>query len=258
MLSAQLDKVGVLARTALDCDRVADAISGPDGLDPDARADRQPSGRLEPSALRLGIAPDEYEGVDPAIQDQLGRAITELSELFAGTADIGIPAAERYCDALETIVAVDSSYYLRSLIEDPQTELADTSQLERLRSARSISTHRYLDALDTRRRAALAFENAFSYVDLLATVSSARKPQLTAAPRQPRQQLTVSDRLLAAANLAGLPGISMPGGLDDDGLPIALHLIGPSRSDQTLLAAAARFQSATRYQELRPEGTSVA
>jgi aspartyl-tRNA(Asn)/glutamyl-tRNA(Gln) amidotransferase subunit A len=72
------------------------------------------------------------------------------------------------------------------------------------------------------------------------------------APRAPRDATKLSDLLRAAANLAGYPGISIPCGLSDEGLPVGLHIVGRRGSDALLVGAAAAFQEATGHHLLRP------
>jgi aspartyl-tRNA(Asn)/glutamyl-tRNA(Gln) amidotransferase subunit A len=68
----------------------------------------------------------------------------------------------------------------------------------------------------------------------------------------------MSDLLRAAANLAGVPGVSVPCGLSDEGLPVGLQVLGPRGSDARLLAAAAAFQRETTFHLARPPEQNVA
>ena len=54
------------------------------------------------------------------------------------------------------------------------------------------------------------------------------------------------------ANLAGLPGISIPAGQSKEGLPIGMQILGPAFAEDTLLRAAHMFESATDWHQLRP------
>jgi aspartyl-tRNA(Asn)/glutamyl-tRNA(Gln) amidotransferase subunit A len=74
--------------------------------------------------------------------------------------------------------------------------------------------------------------------------------------RPPRDATKMSDLLRAAANLVGIPGISIPCGLSDEGLPVGLHILGPRRSDPLLLGVAAAFQQATDHHLRRPPDPS--
>ncbi len=59
--------------------------------------------------------------------------------------------------------------------------------------------------------------------------------------------------LLRFPSMLGLPGCSVPCGIDTDGLPIGMQLIGASFADQTVLNTAAAYQSATDWHNRKPE-----
>ena len=61
-----------------------------------------------------------------------------------------------------------------------------------------------------------------------------------------------ADQLTVPANHAGTPGISFPGGFDDDGLPIGLQLLGPDFSEGTLLQLTHAYETATKWHERHP------
>jgi aspartyl-tRNA(Asn)/glutamyl-tRNA(Gln) amidotransferase subunit A len=62
----------------------------------------------------------------------------------------------------------------------------------------------------------------------------------------------LSDIFTISANLAGIPGISLPCGLNSQGLPIGLQLLARPFDEPTLLRAASAFQQATAFHRLKP------
>ena len=64
----------------------------------------------------------------------------------------------------------------------------------------------------------------------------------------------LNDIFTNTVNLAGLPGLSIPAGLDEAGLPVGLQLIGQFMDEGRLLGAAHRFQQATDWHQLVPKG----
>ena len=109
-----------------------------------------------------------------------------------------------------------------------------------------------LDALATRDAAVADFARVFRGADVIVTVSRTSTAPRLDQPRAPRLTDSISDLLRAAANLAGLPGVSFPCGLATDGLPVGLQLIGPARSEPLLLAIASAYQRATDHHLRRP------
>ena len=66
-------------------------------------------------------------------------------------------------------------------------------------------------------------------------------------------QMYLNDIYTAAVNLAGLPAVSIPAGLDSNGLPIGLHVIAPYLEEARLLQAAHMYQQHTDYHLATPE-----
>jgi len=243
-LSSMLDKVGVLARGADDCATVAAALADADLGDDDG-------------PVVLGIAGDELSTVAAPMRAAAKRGLDTLSLLASRVRAAEVAPSVGYGAAIELLVAVDAHRELRSLIDDPATVLADPGQLERLRAAADIPASSHAEALAVGERARDEFARVFAEVDVLAGVSIAAQPQPRAEPRRPRGSASVADRLLAAANLAGLPGVAVPCGLDDDGLPVSLHLVGPPGADARVLGLASRFQAETSFHRLVPPAADL-
>ena len=89
-------------------------------------------------------------------------------------------------------------------------------------------------------------------------------PHLIACPTSPMPAFKLGERMddplrmylvdafTLPANLAGLPGISVPGGFTPAGLPVGLQLLAPRFAEETLLQAAHAFESATDHHHRRP------
>ena len=75
-----------------------------------------------------------------------------------------------------------------------------------------MSPTEYSQAMDVMDKARRQFALVFRDVDVLITSSFPTQPQLRSEPRAPRGSASVSERLMAAANLAGIPGVSLPAG----------------------------------------------
>ena len=115
----------------------------------------------------------------------------------------------------------------------------------------------YNQALKVRRLIRDDFEAAFREVDVLlgpTTPGAAfRLGEKTADPLA----MYLSDIYTITANLAGIPGLSIPCGLTRSGLPIGLQLLGPAFAEETLLRAARVFEKATDWHERRPSASSL-
>lgn len=112
----------------------------------------------------------------------------------------------------------------------------------------------YKKALQVKAVIKKAFDEVFDKYDLLLTpVAPTTAPKLGESLTDPLQ-MYLSDIYTVSVNLAGLPGLSMPCGFDDKGLPIGAQLIGPALGDGKVLNAAHAFQLDTEYHKQTPVG----
>ncbi len=115
----------------------------------------------------------------------------------------------------------------------------------------------YLKALKARQLVIESFRKALGQYDmLLAPVAPATAPLIGDNLADPLK-MYLSDIYTVAANLAGLPALALPCGLDGSGLPIGMQLIGRAFDDARLLKAGAAFQQATDFHRLQPRMQEV-
>ena len=250
-LSWTLDKIGVLARSAADCATVAAAIAGPDGVDSDATLRFRMPARSLPR-IRVGWDDSEPGEVDPVIRGAVEQGLAAVRRLDVEMCHEPLHDDNRDGEALEVVMLAEAAYLHRELFEDPEFELVDDKQLAELRDGLRYTARDYLEAMERARAARIRFRQVFGRVDVLVAASRPSTAPPLAEPRAPRGDATRSDFLRNVGNLIGLPAVSMPCGLADDGLPAGLQFVGPPGSDGLLLALAAEFQGATNFHELRP------
>lgn len=238
-LSPTLDKVGILARTAQDCATVFDAVRRP------ARPRAE-----EPVEVRIGIVSDEADDWDAEIAPALTAALAEFTAL-GQPVQLERDVLGRPTEPLTTIMLSEAVFTLHDQLADPAFRLIDPGQDAGLRSGTGIPATEYLAALEARRATVRAFATVFARCDVIvaATRTDTARP-LGAARGGSRSG--VADRLRGAANLAGLPGVSVPAGLSTRGLPVGLHVVAARGKDDLALRLAARYQRSTTHHELRP------
>jgi aspartyl-tRNA(Asn)/glutamyl-tRNA(Gln) amidotransferase subunit A len=111
----------------------------------------------------------------------------------------------------------------------------------------------YLKALKVRRLIREDFDRAFERCDvLLSPVSPTAAFRIGELADDPLA-MYLSDIYTTSANLAGLPGISVPAGKSSAGLPIGFQLLGPPFAEETLFRAARMFERETAWHKERPE-----
>ena len=110
----------------------------------------------------------------------------------------------------------------------------------------------YKKALQGKGAIKKTFDEAFARCDLMLTpVAPTTAPRLGESLSDPLQ-MYLSDIYTVSVNLAGLPGLSLPCGFDQGGLPIGAQLIGPPLGEGTVLNAAHAFQLDTDYHKQIP------
>jgi len=102
----------------------------------------------------------------------------------------------------------------------------------------------YLRAQKVRARIAEDFANAFREVDAILTPTAPSAAFALGEKSGDPVQMYLNDVFTVTANLAGLPGISVPAAVDGDGLPLGLQIIGRALDEETVFACAAAIERA--------------
>lgn len=244
-LSATLDKVGIISRSAKDCAIVLGELA-----QPWAGTDQIPTG----DGMTVAFDPAEVEEAAPEMREALTLALDQFLSSGCHVVPNTFPRRPEYISALKTIIAAEGAFEFRTSLLDPGFEMSDETQKENLRAGLEVALEDYLLArLETTSHASRAFEELFDHADVILSITRTEPTPLLNEPRRPRDEQKLADILAAAGNLAGVPGLTMPAGLGSDGSPVGIQVIGPRGADETLLSIGQEFQSRTGYHELRPD-----
>jgi aspartyl-tRNA(Asn)/glutamyl-tRNA(Gln) amidotransferase subunit A len=262
-LSWTCDKIGVLARTADDCGHVLRHLAGKDDDDP---ASAQKSFYYTPEYARsirdmkIGYHPVDFEQwPTPAMRPAYQTALNLIRTFGAEVVEMTTPDLP-YGDIISTIIESEGASVFESLIRSERiNELADPTQVNGLKAALNWSAVDYLKAMRLRVLVQQAFRNIFAQVDVLVAPSTFNLPERIDQPfdeqeknRPPEpSQKGVGKGLVPAANLCGLPGLSVPAGFAN-GLPLGVQFVGPAFSENTLLSFGRLFQSLTDFHKQHP------
>ncbi len=256
-LSWTMDKIGPMAHTAWDCALVLEAISGPDPKDRStARAFRAADvddARPMVSSVRLGFGPVDFEEVaDARIRPALAAALSDLASLGLGLVPAQLPQLP-YLAVYHVISSGEGGAALRQLIEgDGLARVASREQAAYLRASLEITAADYIDAMRVRVLIREAFRRLFDSVDVIVSYTQPGPPPSIDQGFHGEDETRGNADLIVAANLAGLPGLFLPCGFTDDGLPVGIQLVGPAFSEATLVAVGQAFQEATQWHLARP------
>lgn len=252
-LSWTLDKLGPMARSAHDCGLILDAIAGHDTGDPTSsqRPYRYQSTENRRSGFRFGLLSDATTNVQDEVRANFEASLSVLEEI--GTVETVTLPEFPYNEVAGIIIQAE----LSSLFEELMTsgDVRDlTAPEDRVNGLASLAlpAHVYLRAMRIRRHIAVAMDEFTSRFDALIapTLPSVASPidqrfdaYFSRANRSP---------LGAAANLAGLPGIAVPNGFGDRGLPTSLSFTGRAWDENSVLAAACAYQERTDWHRKTP------
>ena len=277
--ASSLDQVGPFARDAEDAALLLGAIAGPDPMDSTAIDVPVPDYRAALGqgieGLRLGV-PAEYfiEGVDPEVEQAVRTAIATLEKLGARTQPVSLPHTEYGLAAYYVIAPAEASSNLarydgvkyglrvpgaRDLIDMYSKTRAAGFGAEvkrRVMLGTYVLSAGYYDAYygqaqKVRTLVRRDFDEAFAQVDLIVAPTTPGVAFKMGEKEDPIQ-MYLNDIFTIPVNLAGLPGVSIPGGFTQAGLPIGLQLIAPAFDEATLLRAAHAYQTVTDWHTRRP------
>jgi len=256
-LSWSLDHAGPMARTALDCALILQAIAGYDPADPysaDVPVSDFTDGIDEGvRGLRLGL-PSTYffdaDAVDAEVAAAVRGAVAVLEGLGATAREVDLPEVTRAARANGTVLVADAAAYHEDTLRDHPDEVQDTV-LARLQGGANVSGVAYARARRTQAEFKAALRQLFREVDLLVAPTTP-----VAAPRFPDGDNVATTGALTRNtgpfNLAGLPAISVPCGFTSESLPVGLMLVAPEWQEALALRAAHAFQQATDWNKRRP------
>jgi aspartyl-tRNA(Asn)/glutamyl-tRNA(Gln) amidotransferase subunit A len=279
--ASSLDQAGPMARTAEDCALLLQGMAGFDINDSTSIDEPVPdySAGLNASlqGLRIGV-PKEYfsAGLDPRIADLVMASVEELKKLGAVVKEVSLPNLQHAIPAYYVIAPAEASSNLSRFdgvrfgyrCEDPKdlTDLYKRSRGEGfgpevqrriMVGAYALSAGYYdayyLQAQKIRRLIKNDFMNAFTEVDVILGPTTPNPAWKIGAKNADPIAEYLEDFYTITANLAGLPGLSMPAGFAD-GLPVGVQLLAPYFQEGRLLNVAHQYQLVTDWHTRSPEG----
>jgi amidase len=261
-LAESLDHIGPMTRSAADAGIVLQAIAGLDPSDPTTLPNPVPdmTASLGAGVKGLKIGFDERyasEDVEPELATAISESVKIMESLGAEIVPVTMPANLReYLTAWEPICASEAAAAHASTYPSRSDEYGPWFR-EWLRRGASLSAAEYADANVLRAACVGEFRVTMRGIDLLASPSTgAAAHPITSGDMYGtiQQELDPWDffRFTVPADFSGLPTISLPCGLNGDGLPLSLQFVGHHLSEQLLVQAGHAFERATDFHNLHP------
>lgn len=272
---SSLDQIGPVAKDVTDCATVLEIISSHDKKDSTSvkREDTDFTTALvdDVKGMKIGI-PRDYlgSGLDAEVKEAVLKASSVLEEKGAIVEEFDLSLVEYAIPAYYVIAAAEASsnlerfdgvkygyrakdyeglhdMYKKSRSQGFGAEVKRRIMLGSFVLSSGYYDAYYLKALRTKALIKQAFDKAFSRYDIiLGPVAPTTAPKLGASLCDPLK-MYLGDVYTVSVNLAGLPGISLPCGLDSQGLPIGLQLIGDCFQEKKIIRAAFAYEQTRPY-----------
>ncbi len=260
--SGSLNQVGPIAASSRDLALFLDAVSGPDPADPlslhapKLRAPFAAALGRGVRGLRIGVDEREWGDAEPAVQAAGQQALKALASSGVELVDVSLSLAPYAPQIGYAIFAAEAHALFAITFAQKRDSLGLDTQVW-LSLAREIDAREYLWAQSLRERLRREVATAFLGIDALATPSTRRTAPTTSDLDDRSGRIDASGvrdvcRYTFLGNLTGLPCATAPIGLDVEGLPIGLQIMGDAWDEFTLLALLAELERVGAAQAARP------
>ncbi len=269
---SSLDQIGMFGRSARDIGAVLGVIAGRDTHDATTADVAVPDYSAEIArgleGARIGVPRELFgEGLDAEVRASVERAIEAYREIGAEIVEIELPHA-KYCIAVYYIIATaeassnlarydgvrygfraEESSELRAMYRRTRDEGFGAEVKRRIMLGTYVLSSGYYEAYyrkaqQVRTLIKRDFEQAFKQCEAILTPTTPTQAFLLGEKTDDPLSMYLSDIYTCTANLAGIPGISVPCGLSGAGLPIGFQLMGNYWSEPTLLRLSHAYEEA--------------
>ena len=263
-LSSSFDQIGSFSHSVADTARILKVIAGHDERDSTSSTEPVPDYpallKKDVKGLRIGV-PEEFlgDGLDQEVREQFERAVGSLRSSGASIRNVHLPHAKYHISTYYVLMTAEASSNLarfdgaRYGYRSPEARSLDESYvLSRSKGFGAEVKRRimlgtyvlsagyydayYLKAQKVRRLIQNDFLEAFKTVDCLLMPTTPTTAFRFGEKVNDPLQMYLSDIFTVSANLAGIPGISIPFGRDTRGLPVGVQVLGRHFDEQTILS----------------------
>jgi len=278
--ASSLDQAGVITRAAEDAALLLGVMAGYDPRDStcvDRPVPDYVAGLSKPvKGLKIGIVRQHFdEGLDAGCEERVKAALAALKEAGATLIEVDLPNIDLSVPAYYVVAPAECSSNLSRFdgvrfghrADNPQ-DLLDlycrtrgegfgAEVKRRIMTGTYVLSAGYYDAYylkaqKVRQLISQDFKKAFENVDVIAGPTAPTTAFAIGEKTDDPITMYLNDIYTIGANLAGLPGISVPCGFAD-GLPVGLQLVGPHFAEERILACAHQYQQLTDWHAQGPE-----
>lgn len=273
--ASSLDQIGPMTKDVRDCAILLTVVSGYDRLDSTSIdvevEDYEKALDRDVRGLKIGV-PKEYftGGIDPGVEKAVWDAVKELEKLGATYKEVSLPHSEYAVAAYYLIAPAEASsnlarydgvkyghrtsgaeglmdMYMQTRSEGFGQEVKRRIMLGTYALSAGYYDDYYKKASQVRTLIKRDFDDAFKGCDVLLTPTVPTPAFKIGEKIGDPLQMYLTDIFTVPANLAGIPGISIPCGFSEEGLPIGLQFLGRHFDEARLLQVAYAFEQHTEY-----------
>lgn len=275
--ASSLDQIGTFTKDVEDTAILLNVIAGHDDRDTTSakkeKKDYTKALKNDVKGLKIAI-PKEFfgEGINEEVKANLEKAIEKYKELGATVEEVSLDVAE-YALATYYIIACaeassnlgrfDGIRYgyrspkfnnLRDIYINSRSEGFGDEVKRRIILGTYVLSSGYYDAYykkaqQVRTLVKNKFDEVFENHDIILTPTAPTTAFKIGEKSDNPLEMYLSDICTVSVNIAGLPGLSMPCGVDSKGLPVGMQLIGKRFNEETILNAAYTYEQATKFRE---------
>ena len=284
--ASSLDQIGPFTKDVEDCALVLNAIVGHDAKDSTSlnleKIDYTQNLKQGVKGLKIGVAKEFFgEGLQPEVRKSLEEAIAIYKTLGAEIVDVSFQHLDYALSAYYMISSAEASSNLArydgiryGFRAEEYSDLVDLYKKTRsqgfgdeVKRRIMLGTYAlssgyydayYKKAMQVRTIIKEDFNQVFGGCDVLLTPTAPTTAFGIGEKTSNPLEMYLTDIYTVPVNIAGIPGISVPCGLDNNGMPIGMQLLGPILSEETLLKVAWAFENESGITNLKaPLGTEV-
>ncbi len=275
--ASSLDQIGTFTKDVEDTAILLNVIAGHDDRDTTSakqeKKDYTKALKNDVKGLKIAI-PKEFfgEGINEEVKAELEKAIEKYKELGATVEEVSLNVAE-YALATYYIIACaeassnlgrfDGIRYgyrspkfnnLRDIYINSRSEGFGDEVKRRIILGTYVLSSGYYDAYykkaqQVRTLVKNKFDEVFENHDIILTPTAPTTAFKIGEKSDNPLEMYLSDICTVSVNIAGIPGLSMPCGVDSKGLPVGMQLIGKRFDEETILNAAYTYEQATKFRE---------
>ena len=275
--ASSLDQVGVFTKDVQDCAILLNVISGHDEMDSTSvdvgEKDYTKSLQKDIKGMKIGVPKEFYgEGINPEVRVAVESAVAKYKEMGAEVEEFSLDVSQyalatyyiiSCAEASSNLGRYDGIRYtyrspeaktLKDVFKKSRSEAFGAEVKRRIILGTYVLSSGYYDAYykkaqQVRTLLMNQFNKAFEKYDVIVTPTSPTTAFKMGEKTTNPLEMYMADICTVSINVAGLPGISIPCGVDSQGLPIGMQIIGNKFEEETILKAAYAFEQEINFRE---------